>query len=212
MAGLEIILPTNFYNPLLPTVPVYGFKDTFNRADNSTGLGYTSAEGKPWERLQGLNAFGAKLTGNKAVPYDISGNSAAWAAEVVDAQTANGTLKATLVTPGSLAGGLTFRAASNVDFLTLMMRSTSTNSSLVLAKKVAGVTTTIATSASQGLGVAGAVIEVVLSGTSVTVKVNGTTAIATQTVTEQVANTKHGLYLTQVSLDMAWDDVSFTPA
>lgn len=46
------------------------------------------------------------------------------------------------------------------------------------------VTTTVATSAMQGLGVAGSVFEVVLAGSSVTVKRNGTVVIPTQTITE----------------------------
>lgn len=212
MAGLEIVLNTTFNNPLLPTVPVYGFSDNFNRADNATGLGVTSGEAKAWQRIYGSNAFGAKLVGNKAVPDDISGVANAWGAEVVDAKASDGTLRATLVSPGSRSGGLIFRATSNVDFLTLMMRSTASNSSLVLSKKVNNTSTTVAISSVQGLATAGAVFEVVLSGSSVTVKKDGVVVIPTQAITEQAANTKHGLYLTQTSLDMAWDDVSFTPA
>jgi len=213
MTGFEIVVPVSFNNALLETVPVYGFSDNFNRADNPNGLGYTSGENKPWKRYNGLTAFGGRVVSNRAVPYDVTGAAnGAWGAEVVNANAANGTLKATLVTAGSKFGGLTFRASSNVDFLTLMMRTTGSNSTLVLAKKVANTTTTVATSATQGIATDGSVFEIVLSGTSITVKCNGVVVIPTQTVTELAGNTEHGLYFNQGSMDMVWDDVSFTAA
>lgn len=213
MSGLEIVLPLNFNNALLETVPVYGFVDNFNRADNANGLGFTSGEGKAWKRYYGLTAFGARVIGSRAVPYDVTAAAnGAWGAEVVNANAANGTLKATLVTAGSKFGGLTFRAASNTNFLSLILRTTETNSTLTLNKKVANVTTAVATSSVQGLATDGAVFEVSLSGTSVTVKCNSVVVIPTQTITELASNTEHGLYFNQNSMDMVWDDVSFTAA
>lgn len=207
MAGLEIVLPTNFRNPLLPKVPVSGFRDNFNRADTVSGLGETSEEWKSWENFTGINStLRGRISGGRAVSNRQAGG---WSADVVDAQSPNGTLKATLVAAGNKWGGLTLRASKNTDFITLMLRSTTTNTQLSLNKKVDNVGSVVATAAVPDLATEGSVFEVIMAGPNITVLRNGVIVIPTQTIPEFTTATRHGLYWVELTDGVAWDDIQF---
>ncbi|MFE4078203.1 hypothetical protein [Paenarthrobacter sp. YIM B13468] len=204
MAGLDIVLDTLFNNPALPVVPILGFSDNFNRADGA--LGYTSGENKPWT----FSAYPG--TDVQAV---ISGNRMSWTGTTqytvahVDAGAANGTLKATLAVVDSAAGmRIAARVTNATNMILVRPDNTAGAEKLTLVKMISGTQTTVATSGTLG-SLTGSVIEVVLNGTSISVKRNGVQVISPQTVTELATNTKHGVFINTGSPSARMDDVSF---
>lgn len=138
MAGLEIIIPTHFNNPALPTTPVYGFRDDFNRADSGS-LGYPN-EGTAWQLLPASGSAitalisGGKLTHTAGTAYTFA---------VVESNLANGKLAATY----SVANGndirLAFRVvdSSNCYYLSYSV----SGGTVALSKLVAGAATALGT-------------------------------------------------------------------
>lgn len=85
------------------------------------------------------------------------------------------------------------------------------NNQLSLHKRVGGTKTDIASSA-VGAVTADSVIELVLNGTSVSAKVNGTQIIAPQTISEHTTATLHGLLGNTNETGLTWKRLEFIPA
>jgi hypothetical protein len=188
MAGIDIVLDTLFNNPNLPIDPVLGFFDDFNRADGPIGV--TSGEGRAWSKLNILSGDGsAVVSSNQAA---AAGTTGAYA-YTVDAGTGNGTLSTTITTVST--DGNTRLLARFQDYdNTLMLTTVTATGRMQLVKKVAAVSTTIGDIAITSAQVNGKVLEIVMSGTSVSVKLDGATVIGPLTVTDLTANTKNGFY------------------
>lgn len=188
MAGIDIILDTLFNNPNLPLDPVLGFFDDFNRADGPIGV--TSGEGRAWNKQTVSAGDGAAVvSGNQAA---ATGTSGAFA-YTVDAGSANGTLSTTITTVATDGNTRLLFRCQDYDN-TLMLTMLTATGRMQLFRKVAAVSTTLAdVPVSTGL-INGKLLEIVLSGTSVSVKLDGATIIAPVTVNELQANTKHGFF------------------
>jgi len=200
---MDIVLNTTFLNALLPTVPLFGFADNFNRADAST-LGVTSGEAKAWT-IYGTGAVWS-IASNRAGLTALTGSSAI---AYVDGASADGTLKATLAVAGTQkAVGLSLRGTDLTNQYYLGRESGSVLK-WTLYKRVAGTVTSLGNS---GVNIAdGDVVEAVMSGNSIIIKINGASVIS---ATDSTFNTKtlHGFYGSSVSLDAKWDDISFVAA
>ena len=182
-----------------------GVADTFTRADSSSSLGVTSTGAVAWSALRGT--WG--ISTNRA--YVSSGHSSTLQFAVVESGLADGTIQFTVASntfPNQ--SGSYFRAtdANNGYILESGVASTAK-----LYKYVAGVATQIAASAGTVTFNTGDVIQVVLAGTSITVKRNGTTII-TVTDSTYTTQTKHGLYTIVPSggtTPLRLDDFSVAP-
>lgn len=205
---MDIVLNTIFNNPNLPKIPIYGFSDDFNRASADT-LGVT-AEGKPWvirDAASSTSVWGTTGTGTAKMKSAPTSTHSA----VVDALASDGTLTAVLKTfdqaSSSNRFGLAFRH-QNVDNYFYFETVYPSSSPFRLRKTLAGVSTTVATSTISPSP--GDVIEIVLSGTSITAKVNGVTAL-TATDSSMVNEKYHGMFAFAGS-DAEWDSVQFVAA
>ena len=201
----DIVLNTVFNNPLLPSVPVYGFFDDFNRA-NTTALGVTSGEGKTWDELGGTweivdnTAHLTALTSTVSYP-------------TVDALRADGTLTTTVAQIGDAAGGLVARFVDTDNWVRLSFRQSSGVNRLVLQTRVAGGSTVVAgTSAADKVTANGSVIGLVLSGSTASVTLNGETVISSVSVPSTVMSTRHGFYGASATSGIYYNDIRFTPA
>lgn len=200
---MDIVLNTTFLNALLPTVPIFGFSDNFNRADAAT-LGLTSGESKAW-LAEGTTPVWS-IVGNRA-GMTASGGASSMA--TVDAATADGVLQATLAVSGTAkTTGLAFRVQ---DYLNGYYLSRENASSLkyTLYRRVASTATAV--SVSSKLIADGDVVRVELSGSSIIVKVNDV-QIITATDTQWNTKTRHGFFGSSSELTAKWDDISFTAA
>lgn len=207
MSGLNIVLDTQFNNTLLPTIPVIGFFDNFNRADGPVGV--TSGEAKTWQAIAIAGtpgAFGLNVVSNTAQVTGTSGSNLT----VVDALAADGTITARF-TALSTDGGCRI-AARSVDYNNTILyhvNNTAGAETVKVEKRVAGVSTTLGTSAAQG-SLVNRNIQLVLAGNQVTAKVDGVTVLGPYTVTDLTGNTKHGLFV-NAGLSKAWacDEIGF---
>jgi hypothetical protein len=159
------------------------FADLFARTDSATSMGSTTVGGFAWTAVSGT--WG--ITSNQA--YDAAPTSHTQHLVVVNDGQADGTVSATLanslVGVANVDGGSVFRYsdANNYWFTSFAGK---------LYKKVAGTVTQIGTTMSGGSLAAGNVVTVVLNGSSITAKINGTT-FATTTDTFNQTATRHGL-------------------
>lgn len=149
--------------------------DAFNRADSTTSLG-TADTGQTWTALAGT--WG--ISSNKA--YQVTSSTQAYA--VIDAGVGDCTIGLTLSTVGS--GGITFRA-SDATHLWFIDATTSSGNLYRCDGFGPNLIANLGTSWSNG-----DVMTVVLSGSSIVVKKNGTTVYST-TDSTYATNTKHGL-------------------
>lgn len=203
---MDIVLNTVFNNPNLPLVPVPGFSDTFNRATADT-LGSTPG-GKPWILFDsGTTSSTWGTYGNGTAGMKTS--SSAYHLAVANALTPNGSLVAKLGTydAAQRRPGLVIRAKDKDNFISIAPAS-STVHEMRLAKRVAGVTTTL-TGGGPAL-VAGDTVTVVANGSTITLSVNGVQAL-TASIPELVDATMHGMYAFTGAIG-AWDSVEFIPA
>ena len=153
-------------------------KDSFNRADNATSLG-SADTGQTWAVLNG-GPWGI-VSKQAYQPGNVAGSVA-----VVDATVSDGVVQVSLSTMGTGAG-LVFRASDASNFWKLY----ASGSTYVLAKRVAGADTTVAT-----ISVApssGDLLSVALSGPAITVAINGVQRAVASDSFNQTA-TKHGLH------------------
>lgn len=168
-----------------PTVYV---ADTFDRADNASSMGSTSTGSAAWTSLVGT--WG--IQSNRA--YISAGVSALTCLASVECGIADGTISTTIATATSTSNsGLTFRVTDVNNLYVLEGGNGSTTAKIY--KRVSGTFTQIAESAGNVHFNAGDVISVVLSGSSIIAKQNGTTIVSV-TDSTHLTQTKHGLYHT----------------
>lgn len=173
--------------------------DNFNRADNASSLGSTSTGSVPWSALAGV--WG--IFTNRA----RSTTSGAVTIAVVDCGSADGSVKVTVAArTGADQPGLALRMATNGNGY--LLESGNGSSKATLFKGVSGTYTVLAQSAANLQFSAGDVIEVVLAGSSITCKRNGSTII-TATDSTYNAVTKHGLYYFGGAGTRELDDFSY---
>ena len=170
---------TGAYSSTVTATPAAGvFSDTFTRADNASSLGTTTTGSKTWTALSGT--WG--IASNQA--YCSAGAASTNEVAIVDAGAADGTLAVTLGS-GSILGnaGVVFRATDDSNHLLV-------TGSGDLYRKQSGTYTKIAGAAIPLSP--GDAISVVLSGSSITCKLNGATWCTATDAFNQTA-TKHGL-------------------
>lgn len=178
--------------------------DNFDRANSSTSLGSTSTGAVPWSALSGTWGI---LTNRGYVAVSIGGGGQNEA--VVDTGSADGTTGVKLATVGAAAFfGLCFRAT---DASNHYVFEGSNGTRARVYKKVAGAYTLLGQSAENVYYASLDLIEVVLSGSSITVKRNGATLVALSDAT-YTTQTKHGLHLVGSSSSNStyFDDFVFT--
>lgn len=154
--------------------------DTFTRADNASSLGSTEgANVKVWSALAGTWGINTNRAYNStSVSSDLA---------VVDAGVADCTVSMTFgVAPNFF--GLAFRAVDATNFWEIQCTPTQ----IFLQKIIAGAATTVASPA--GTFAINDTIAAVLSGSSITVKQNGTIVIGPVTDAQFASATKHGLF------------------
>jgi hypothetical protein len=158
--------------------------------------------------VTGTNTPTWSIVSNRAVLTNLSATTSFIA---VDAGASDGTYTATLASAGtSHAGGLGIRISDFNNLLFLTTRVSSGNNLYSLQRKVAGTTTVLQTASSVD-SADGDVIQVILAGLNIRVKVNGV-EIINQTVADFSTLTKFGLYGSSGNYDVQWDDVSFMAA
>lgn len=139
MAGLKLVIPTQFTDdslPVLPPTPVVLASDSFNRANTAAGtLGVTDgamggAAGLAWTgavQLQIIsNQVGATTLTTTRFPRINAGQA---------------DLRAEVQILGALGGGVIVRATDDQNYYSAVVSS---NGALQLEKRVAGATSTIA--------------------------------------------------------------------
>lgn len=203
--GLEIVVNALFSNPALPTVPVLGFSDDFNRA-NSPTLGKTSKDQKQW---MATGQIQVGITNNEAVFNSRTGRGGVF----INAGTPNGVFKATFAGRGAAENpSIALRSnAAGTETLVLSVGLYAGNLHYALSSRtVAGGLALLSEKA--GLDSApGDVITVNLAGSSVKVSVNGVEIIAA-TDSLFAAQQHFGIYGDTASIGARWDNMSFAPA
>lgn len=176
-----------------PTLPVLGgddawFVDTFTRPDAAT-LGSTEGSTpRPWSAWTQSGTPVTGVTGGEGFAYRAEG--AGHTLAIVDATTPDGTLTLTMGTSATGAQvGPVFRATDVVNYYRLVNAQ---GVEYRLQKFVGGAVTLLGT-ATGVTPATGDVIQVVLNGPSITVRINGVQAI-TASDTHNQAATRHGFY------------------
>lgn len=203
MSGIDIVLNTIFNNPSLPTVPVYGFSDDFERANGPVGV--TSREAKPWiEHVYPGSDVQAVIDGGKLKAT----GSTFWKVLAVDAKSPNGTFRAAMSNidaNGGLRVALRVTNATNFLYIRLV-------AGVIRLETLIGGTGTVIASSAPITEYTNGVFEVVLDGPLVSVKWNGAEVIPPQTVTDMSGNTQHGFMLRSESPNTRVDSASFQVA
>lgn len=148
--------------------------DDFNRPDNSTSMGVVPSNGMSWQAMVG--SWG--IIGNQAYCESHVGTDYV----VVETGKSDCTVKVTLTVAGG--GGLIVRGKDAANHLRVY------NGGQSLSKVVGGVETTLL--GYYAVGVDGDVVEVVVNGSSITLKRNGA-VLGSVTETDLETNTRHGL-------------------
>ncbi|MDF1704998.1 MAG: hypothetical protein P1U38_09515 [Aeromicrobium sp.] len=189
-----------------------GFVDEFDRGVTVTGLAVTD-DGKLWRTAGSgggiLNTSANWRVTNTTAKY-IGGG--AREAIVADGGSANGTMRTTIATtPTGELGGLAGRVTDWNNYIAVGFNHGVGDGKLNLYKRVGGYRTDVGQSAA-GLAVAGAVVELVMSGNSVSVRVNGTQVIAPQTISDVSAVPTHGLMASSTETALTFDRAEFVAA
>lgn len=166
-----------FGNAKTPDVGGILITDSFNRADNTGGLGVTDT-GQSWQNIVGswqVKTNHAEATGSGDQVNCVSGLS-------------DGTILAK-VTSGGNAAGIAFRVVDSSNYWCITIRNDSFSQ---LTKVVAGVKTS-AGNLNAPTYVAGAELKVVLAGSTIQLYYNGVLRNTYTDATHQSA-TLHGLY------------------
>ncbi|GAA2230314.1 hypothetical protein N1031_06980 [Herbiconiux moechotypicola] len=194
------VVQTSFNNPLLPRI---GFVDFFNRADAAT-MGVTDREGKSWQLFRtGSTMRGAIVSG--AVTLSGSGGTAV---EAVDAYTAHGTLRATIKAIGNNIGGLAGRVVDDKNYYQVILNVGGSDFHYRLRKVVNGTATLLGTAATA-VASTGDVVELVMVGNQISVKVNGVVAIPAVTDNTFTNQELHGIFWGSGGT-ATYEDVQFT--
>lgn len=177
--------------------------DTFTRADSTTSMGTTTTGSKTWTNLDGTWGIDT----NKG--YCVLGPGGGLAKATVDATIADCTMSAVITSSGTPNCGFVLRAtdASNCYLVEV---GPGASYAPKIYKVVGGTTTAIATGTAVTFA-SGDTLSVVLAGTSITVKRNGTT-VASVTDSTFTTQTKHGFYVYAPSVAglPRFDDFSLT--
>jgi hypothetical protein len=212
VAGYAIYTPTNSVVAFVgtgtdtapPTAPI--ITDSFNRADSATTLGSTDGGTLGplvWADVD-LGTGGLwGIDGNRA--RGRAGSSLVHA--VVDPGVTATTIQATLVTPSTLGvGGIAFRVQDSNNLCNLNLRNnTSSLLYYTLETRTAGAKATMTGGGTTITPVAGDVIKIVDTGTTVAFWLNGT-LITTATSSAFNSNTKVGLTANPASDSLPlWD-------
>jgi hypothetical protein len=188
-------------------VPVPGFHDTFAGA-RTLYPGFTE-DGKAYERYGTGSNSGTWTVASGVVKYNGE-NSHSMA--VADGLAANGSVALTIGDIGSAVGGLVGRLTDANNYLRVNLRQSAGVNRLQLMKYVGGTGTLLGTSGSTKLSAAGSVVELVMSGDQVSVKLNGETVIAGVTETHNQSATRHGFFNQNSDLVISYTDAQFTAA
>jgi hypothetical protein len=181
-----------------------GITDSFDRADAS-GIGYTD-DRKPWVRWGiGGQFFGGWGIISNACRYTDSNSRALI---IADAGLADGTLTVVVGAIGAGQAGLIVRGTDADNYVGVNLYIGAGDVRCQLVKRIAGANTSVNLSASPQVA-AGDTVAVVCSGTSVSVKVNGTQVIAPQTITEFSTITRHGLWATAAGTGWRFNSLVF---
>jgi hypothetical protein len=172
--------------------------DTFTRADATSPLG-TADSGQTWTAAVGT--WG--ISSNQAYTSAANSSGSQGALAVVDAGTADCTITLDVnnVSVSNTQGGIVFRYVDNSNFWCFIRYDNGGTQQWYLDRIVGGSSTAVAT-ANAGSGTTDT-LQVLLSGSSIVCKLNGTT-VTTQTDSTFVTATKHGLNIynsTGVRLD-----------
>lgn len=168
-----------------PPATVYA-SDDFNRVNNAS-LGVTPVGGLTWQNAcPGTPTVTFTVFANTAV---LSANtSAAGADAYVDTAQANGTVRATITNPSGFPG-LVFRAAGTNNATGYVFFKNGAN--YTLSSRTGGALTAML-STTGVTPAAGDIIEVVLNGSSIVCRVNGTAVITTTSSLN--TGTRHGIF------------------
>ena len=176
-----------FYNYRGAGVRTYVY-DSFTRADSATTLG-TADTGQVWDAAEGT--WG--IDSGQAALITVSGTSRETA--LIDAGVSDCTVRATFGTDasGTFAQRLVVRATDKLNnfYVANMNTAGVVGDNITLWKREAAASSNMAPAAAHTWAI-GDVVEVVLSGSSITVLVNGAALIAASSAFNQTA-TKHGL-------------------
>jgi len=167
-----------------------GFSDDFNRADEAIGSPWVTSGNGSWT-----------VTSNKLANTTIASGTGYC---VQDAGTANGTLQFTV--SGTLGNGLL--AVMRYQSVNNMLKISYNSGAPTLYKTVGGSSTVIA-ACTGGAWAANDVIEVICSGTTITVKKNGSTVLTQTGVTDFSDKTFFGVGAVSAGTAGRFDDVSF---
>jgi hypothetical protein len=206
-AGNRCIIRDRSVGQVLPA----GFVDEFERGVTVTGFAATDG-GKTW-------LYKDSGVGNPASWQINAGGDAKYigsaprAAAVVDGVSANGTLRTTIgAMATSNSAGLAARVTDWNNYIGLLFNYSATpDNKLQLVKRVAGTSSQVAFTTAAPLA-PDAVVELILNGTSVSVKVNGTEVIAPQSISDFASVTTHGLLGAVSETSLTWKRVEFLPA
>jgi hypothetical protein len=174
----------------------YYSKDTFNRADGALGTAETG--GQTWQTNGATYAIvsnQAKLTAVSGVNNDV----------FVDDGQAGGRLSVKLVTASAPGQGLAFRL-SGTNNATGYLFWQNAAGGYSLSRRTATNTYTLLSATSGVTAAANDVLDVVLSGSSITCKLNGTTVLTATDAT--YTGTKHGFWGGTTSLNALFDSWS----
>lgn len=203
---MDIILNTLFNNPKLP---VPGFADDFNRAASSTSMGNTSRDGKPWRAVKwGSNdpVWGITSNGTAQLVTASSNHQAV----VVDSESSDGALEATIVTVSPTNwGGLAARVIDSRNLVVL--RETGRGSSAIALYEFVDGTQKLL--GQGGQVAAGDRLRIEFVGSTVEAYQNGEKIISA--TTSVIDGQAHGLYAynpSQGNPASEWDEIKFTPA
>lgn len=199
--ALVTVIPGTFTTPGLPTLGIKGFTDTFTRPDANT-LGSTEGmPSKPWA----TDGYGTNVTGiqdNEGFAYP---ESAGHMLATVDAEASDGTFNVTMGSaPAAATVGPAFRATDLGNFYRFV------NFQGVNYRLHKFVDTSLTLLGAATVTPApGDEIEIVLSGSSIRVSVNGVEHINVTDAHNEAA-TRHGFYNNVEG--STFRDVKFTAA
>lgn len=202
---MDIKLDTIFGNPNLSVIQYPGFADDFNAPD---GPLIKTLDGEPWETYETATTEGVWVrTSGKAKCNSGSGYNCC----VADAGTADGTLllKVGAAGTGHLCGAI-FRAVDMNNCWYVRGRTSSSDFHYQLFKVTAGTVAAQSVTGTPPLSADGDEIRVELSGSSISVKINGAN-VFTRTDSYLQTATKHGLFNSSVDFTPTYDQVEFVP-
>lgn len=209
------------YDPLNTTSDLYGYilprkqariartnapttTDSFTRANSTTTLG-TATTGEVWEVLFSYGTWG--ISTNRAyLPTNGGGHNIA----TIESRAEDAVVKFTVqtATEAQTGQGLVFRYVNTRNYWYIVFDSAA--NTWALKKVVDSTHTTVATY--SGTGNNGDIISVDCEGSTIIVKVNGSTIGTATGQTDNILGTRHGLYASSAVTSSAfWDSFEIDP-